>query len=239
LGVSAFLVIALFSGCRQQMAEQPSYKPLQPSDFFGDRQSARPVVPNTIAWRRLPTEAEAVFQIGGESAADVRRAALLVGVAAGPLALAAVVPGPDVYVTNFPVPVTAEFLQRGQERYTIFCSVCHDAAGTGRGKIVERGYLRPPNYHTDLSRGFERRGIKLPLREAPVGYYFEVITRGYGAMPDYAGQLVPRDRWAIIAYIRALQLSQQARLSDLPPERRGQIKQQLETRRDGANATPR
>ena len=85
---------------------------------------------------------------------------------------------------------------------------------------MERGYLKPPSLHTDLSRGFQRRGQKVPLRDAPVGYYFEVITQGYGAMPSYASQVAPEDRWKIIAYVRALQLSQGARLADLPEGQR-------------------
>ena len=123
---------------------------------------------------------------------------------------------------SVPSPSTESGIERGQERFNIYCAVCHDALGTGNGKIVERGYLRPPNYHTDYSRGFERRGMKVLLRDVPIGYFFEVITRGYGGMPDYASQIPPDDRWKIIAYVRALQLSQWAPLKDLPAERTGQ-----------------
>jgi mono/diheme cytochrome c family protein len=141
------------------------------------------------------------------------------------------------YVTEFPLPVTTatrlkklmragrkrdEFLvlERGQERFNIFCAVCHDRTGSGDGMIPRRGFTRPPSFHTSYSRGLTRRGVRvngkrLLLRDAPVGYYFDVITNGYGAMADYASQVPPRDRWAIIAYIRALQFSQRARETDL------------------------
>jgi mono/diheme cytochrome c family protein len=121
-------------------------------------------------------------------------------------------------VTAFPLPIAEADLRRGQQRFTIFCAPCHDPAGTGHGKIVERGYLRPPNYHTDNSRGFERFGHTIPLRDAPIGYFFEVVSRGYGGMPDYAAQVPPDDRWRIVAYVRTLQLSQHAAVKDLPEE---------------------
>jgi mono/diheme cytochrome c family protein len=111
-------------------------------------------------------------------------------------------------------------LERGRQRFEIFCAVCHDPTGNGNGKIPERGYTKPPSYITDYSRGFERRGYKVLLRDAPVGYYFEVISKGEGAMADYSAQVTPEDRWKIIAYIRALQLSQHApldTLDKLPP----------------------
>ena len=95
-----------------------------------------------------------------------------------------------------PFPVTAEVLARGQQRYNIYCSPCHSELGDGNGMIVQRGYKRPPSYHVER------------LRKAPIGYFFDVMTNGYGAMPDYAVQVEPKDRWAIAAYIRALQLSQ-------------------------------
>jgi mono/diheme cytochrome c family protein len=103
-----------------------------------------------------------------------------------------------------PFPVTAEVLSRGQQRFNIYCSPCHSEVGDGNGMIVQRGYQRPPSYHIDR------------LRKAPIGYFFDVITNGYGKMPDYAVQVQPRDRWAIAAYIRALQLSQGATQADVP-----------------------
>ncbi len=99
-------------------------------------------------------------------------------------------------IETFPFPVTLDVVKHGQNRFMIYCVVCHDALGTGHGKIVERGYTRPPSYHIDR------------LRQAPVGHFFEVISKGYGSMPSYGSQVPPLDRWAIIAYIRALQTSQ-------------------------------
>ncbi|HEX3997865.1 MAG TPA: cytochrome c [Pirellulales bacterium] len=99
-------------------------------------------------------------------------------------------------VDEFPTPVTEQMVEHGRDRFMIYCVVCHDAAGTGHGKIVERGYTQPPSYHVER------------LRNAPVGHFFRVITLGYGSMPSYASQVPPRDRWAIISYIRAMQLSQ-------------------------------
>ena len=104
-----------------------------------------------------------------------------------------------------PFPVTAELLARGQQRYDIYCAPCHSRVGDGKGVIPSRGFPRkPPSYHTER------------LRKAPLGYFFDVITNGFGAMPDYASQIPPRDRWAIVAYIRALQLSQDATSADVP-----------------------
>jgi hypothetical protein len=103
-----------------------------------------------------------------------------------------------------PFPVTAEVLARGQQRFNIYCSPCHSELGDGNGMIVQRGYKRPPSYHIDR------------LRKAPIGYFFDVMTNGFGAMPDYSQQVQPADRWAIAAYIRALQLSQHASEADVP-----------------------
>src|SRR5262249_5093014 len=106
--------------------------------------------------------------------------------------------------TVFPFPIDARVMARGRERFDIFCSPCHGRTGMGDGMVVRRGYRRPPNYHQDR------------LRDAPVGHFFDVITNGFGAMPDYAAQTRPEDRWAIAAYIRALQLSQHASAADAP-----------------------
>jgi mono/diheme cytochrome c family protein len=103
-----------------------------------------------------------------------------------------------------PFPATADVLARGQQRYNIYCTPCHSEVGDGNGMIVQRGLKRPPSYHTER------------LRKAPIGYFFDVMTNGFGAMPDYAVQVAPKDRWAIAAYIRALQLSQNASASDVP-----------------------
>ena len=103
-----------------------------------------------------------------------------------------------------PFPVTSEVLARGQQRFNIYCSPCHGITGEGNGMIVQRGFKQPPSYHNAR------------LRRAPIGYFFDVVTNGFGAMPDYAEQVPPKDRWAIAAYIRALQLSQNASESDVP-----------------------
>lgn len=117
------------------------------------------------------------------------------------------------HVEDFPVPVTRELLARGQERYNIYCAPCHDTVGNGLGMIVRRGYRRPPSFHIDR------------LRKAAAGYYFDVITNGFGAMPAYAQQVPPGDRWAIVAYLRALQLSRYAPAADLPPRLRAKLPQ--------------
>jgi len=110
--------------------------------------------------------------------------------------------------TVFPAPVTAQVMARGRERFEIYCSPCHGGTGQGDGMVVLRGYRRPPSFHQDRLRG------------APVGHFFDVITNGFGAMPDYASQVRAEDRWAIIAYVRALQLSEHATLADVPQTER-------------------
>lgn len=180
--LSAILLLFLAGGCRQEMADQPSYRPFQPSAFFEDGRSARPLVPGTIPRGYLRTDAPLYTgKSGGE------------------------------FVETFPFPITRAVLERGQERYNIFCAPCHDRVGSGQGMIVQRGFPRPTSYHTPR------------LREAPVGYFFDVITNGFGKMYDYASRIPPRDRWAIVAYIRALQLSQYATLEDVPPEERQKL----------------
>jgi cytochrome c553 len=120
--------------------------------------------------------------------------------------------GPDGKPSNeFPFPVTKEVIGRGQDRYNIYCAPCHGRLGNGDGMIVRRGYRKPPSYHIDR------------LRQVPNGYIYDVITNGFGAMPDYAAQIQPEDRWAIVAYVRALQLSQNASIRDLPPAARAQL----------------
>jgi mono/diheme cytochrome c family protein len=209
----------LTTACQQEMARQPSYRPLEPTDFFADGRASRPLVEGTVP-RGGPLEESAILTYRKPPAHnDAARAVALVGnpamnafAALWPFTLGS---GAADYVDICPIAIDKKAIERGRERFNIYCAVCHDALGTGNGKIVERGYLPPPNYHTDYSRGFERRGIKVLLRDVPVGYYFEVISRGYGGMPDYASQIPPDDRWKIIAYVRALQLSQWAPLKDL------------------------
>lgn len=172
----------LTAGCQQEMADQARYDPLEASDFFNDGRSARPLVPGTVARGQLKTDEH--FYTGKVN---------------GQLA------------TTFPFPITREVLDRGEERFNIFCAPCHDRAGTGLGIVVRRGYRQPSSYHIDR------------LRSVAVGHFFDVMTNGFGAMPDYAAQIPPRDRWAIAAYVRALQLSQNATLDEVPPEERPRL----------------
>ena len=178
------LAVSLGTGCYQRMAATPRYDPFEPSGFFADGTSARPLPADTVARGQLRDD-PALFtgKVGG---ADV---------------------------DQFPIAVTREVLQRGQQRFDIYCAPCHGRVGDGDGMIVQRGFSPPPSYHSDR------------LRQAPVGHFFDVITNGFGAMPSYAAQVEVRDRWAIVAYIRALQLSQNATLGDVPPEARGQLGQ--------------
>lgn len=119
---------------------------------------------------------------------------------------------------TFPFAVTAAVMARGQDRYSIHCTPCHGALGDGRGVIVSRGLKQPPSFHMDR------------LREIPAGHFFDVITNGLGAMQDYSAQIVPQDRWAIVAYIRALQLSQNATLDDVPAGERPRLEKEREKR---------
>ncbi|HEX3875884.1 MAG TPA: cytochrome c [Bryobacteraceae bacterium] len=123
--------------------------------------------------------------------------------------------GPDgKFVDEFPFQVTKEVIGRGQARFNIYCAPCHDRLGNGDGKIVRRGYRHPPSYHIDR------------LRQVPNGYIYDVITSGFGAMPDYSAQIKPADRWAIVAYVRALQLAQNGKIDDVPSDRRGDLNQE-------------
>ncbi len=168
------------------MAHQPHYRPLQDAaDNFADGSSARPLEEGTVARGFLRTDSLLFAGTKGDTTDDL--------------------------ATEFPFPITEERMKHGRDQFNVYCAVCHDRLGTGRGRIVQRGYLRPPSYHTPR------------LREAPVGHFFSVITRGYGGMPDYASQIPPAERWEIIAYIRALQKSQNAGLDDLSPDDRQRL----------------
>lgn len=180
---AAALVAALsLAGCRQDMHDQPKYKPLKASKFFADGRGSRPLIADTVARGQLNDDE--------------------------PLYTGKVNGNP---VTEFPFPISKDVLLRGQERYNIFCSPCHDRVGSGDGMIVQRGYRRPPSLHLDR------------LREQQPGYFFDVISNGFGVMPNYAQQIPVRDRWAITAYIRALQLSQRAMLDDVPAAERAKL----------------
>src|SRR3989442_8512131 len=181
---TAVLLLSAFCllTCRQRMSVQPKYDPLEPSDFFADGMSARPRVAGTVSRGEVNlTGFLATGKINGQDG------------------------------DGFPFPVTIQVMNRGEERFNIYCSECHGKTGDGNGMIPSRGYRRPPSYHTDT------------LRAAKTGHFFDVMTNGFGAMPTYAPQVSVADRWAIIAYIRALQLSQHATINDLPPDLRSKL----------------
>ena len=181
---AALGVCLALAGCsRLDMQDQPKYKPQRPSNFFVDGRSGRPQVEGTVA--RGDMEEDVAFYEGKNDKGD------------------------DVDV--FPVAVDKAFLQRGQQRYEIYCSPCHGRIGNGLGMIVRRGFKQPPSYHIER------------LRTAPVGHLYDVVTNGYGAMLNYAAQVQVRDRWAIVAYIRALQYSQNVNINDLSAEARAKV----------------
>jgi mono/diheme cytochrome c family protein len=192
------ILACLLPACQQRMAVQPSARPGQPSAFFGDGRAARPVVAGTVARGNLRTDWHLYTGRVPDPARAPALSIALVGSAytnpTAALAVALAEQNPPA-VDTFPYPITRETLQHGRHRYMIYCVVCHDPLGTGHGMIVQRGYTPPPSYHTER------------LRAAPVGHFFEVITRGYGSMPAYRIQIPPRDRWAIAAYVRVLQHS--------------------------------
>jgi mono/diheme cytochrome c family protein len=177
------LAMAATTACRQDMHDQPKYIPLRPSSFFGDGRSARPFPEGSVARGHL--EDDVLFYTGK---------------------------GPDGKPADtFPFPVTKEVIERGQQRFNVYCSPCHDRTGYGLGMVVRRGYRHPPSYHTEQIRALAN------------GFIFDVITNGFGAMPDYSAQIEPRDRWAVVAYVRALQLSQHASAGDLAAADRAQL----------------
>jgi hypothetical protein len=172
----ALAALALLSGCRLDMHVQPKENPLSRSDFYSDQRSERPPVEGTVARGEL--REDTYFYTGkvGNNPGD-----------------------------SMPFPVTREVLERGRERYNIYCAPCHSRVGDGNGFIPSRGFARtPPSFHI------------VRLQKAPLGYFYDVITSGFGIMPDYASQIPPRDRWNIVAYVRALQLSQNATQTDVP-----------------------
>jgi mono/diheme cytochrome c family protein len=182
----ALAAAAFLAGCsRLDMQDQPKYKPQRPSDFFADGRSGRPELDGTIARGELH-EDTAYYE----------------GLDAG---------GKEI--DAFPLQIDKALLERGQQRYDIYCSPCHGRLGNGLGMVERRGFKQPPSYHIER------------LRNATVGHFYNVITNGYGAMLNYAQQIQVRDRWAIVAYIRALQLSQDASVNDLPAEARNRLPQ--------------
>jgi len=179
----ALVALAGVTACRQDMHDQPKYEPLEASRFFKDGQASRPVVEDTVARGQLDL--------------DTLRTAGRIG---------------DQLADRFPELVTRAMLDRGEERFEIYCTPCHGRAGDGQGMVARRGFNRQPaTFHTDR------------LREAPPGHFFDVITNGFGAMQDHRSQIPVDDRWAIVAYIRALQLSQHATVDDVPEAERGSL----------------
>jgi hypothetical protein len=164
---------SLLAGCRQDMHNQPKFVPQRGTDFYADGRSVRPQVENTVARGQMHEDTYFYTGMQGAKEGDA-----------------------------MPFPVTMEVLERGRERYNIYCTPCHSRVGNGAGMIVQRGYRPAGNFHTAR------------LMAAPLGHFFNVMTNGYGAMPDYAAQLTPQDRWAVVAYIKALQLSQAAKPGD-------------------------
>jgi mono/diheme cytochrome c family protein len=184
LAASLCGVAMLLSGCRLDMHVQPKYLPYEPTDFFGDGRSERPVIPGTVARGHLHDDE--LFYTGEEN---------------------------GVTADKFPFPITQADIERGRQRYNIYCTPCHDYTGNGQGMIVQRGFPPPPSFHIQS------------LREAPAGHFYQVITNGYGVMYSYAARVEPADRWRIAAYIRALQLSEHAAVTDVPDADRSKLSQ--------------
>ncbi len=214
------LALCLLPACQQKMAVQPAPRPDAASSFFPDGRASRPLPQGTVARGHLRTDLHLFTGRRTRRARDWAVPAAVLGEALGrqPLAAAALAAAEqEDHVDSFPFPVTRRVLEHGRDRYMIYCVVCHDPLGTGRGKIVERGYTQPPSYHIPR------------LREAPVGRFFDVMSNGYGSMPEYKQQIPVNDRWAIAAYIRALQFSQHFPEAELSDEMRREWKQQGDT----------
>jgi mono/diheme cytochrome c family protein len=179
------LLVLGAAGCRQDMHDQPKYIPYRRASFFADQRSERTPAQGTIARGQL--REDSLLETGKVGDADA---------------------------PAFPFEIDSAVMERGQERFNIYCSPCHGRTGDGNGMIVQRGYRHPPSFHIDR------------LRQAPPGHIFDVITNGFGAMPDYAVEVRVQDRWAIAAYIQALQFSQHAPAASLPAETRTALEQQ-------------
>jgi len=238
----------LISGCRMDMQDQPKYKTYRAGErkFFADGASVRPLVEGTVPRRGTGAEyrdsedylytgksdagqpgsgAQTGGTTGGVGTAAPNTAA---GVSVNPLTAgaselvrgntaggqpgareAAATGGPDL----FPLNIDEAALMRGRERYQIYCTACHGMTGEGDGMIVRRGFRRPPSFYDD----------RLQENTTPAAHFFDVITNGWGAMPDYSAQIMPEDRWKIIAYIRALQMSRRVKFDELSPEQRQKV----------------
>ena len=179
------VALLLAAGCRQDMHDQPRVRPLGESDFWADGQGARPVPAHTVARGNL--RADTLYYTGRTAAGQ----------------LTATLPPP--------LALSRELLEHGRDRFTIFCTPCHDSTGSGRGMVVRRGFKQPPPYQLER------------LRQVPIGHFYDVMTNGFGVMASYASQIPPEDRWAIAAYVRALQLAGGARLGELPAADRARL----------------
>ena len=190
------VVLLISSGCRRDMQDQPKIKPLRGTTFFTDRLGSRQPIEGTVARGNLRSDTE--FFTGKKAGSRVATTPQqqIAGTQANAPANAPANTFPDD-VDTFPLPITKEVVERGRQRYEIFCSACHGLTGNGDGMIVRRGFRRAASFNDDR------------LRQAPVGHFFDAITNGWGAMPSYAAQIPVQDRWAIISYVRALQVSQQ------------------------------
>jgi mono/diheme cytochrome c family protein len=180
------LALGLAAGCVQKMDDQPIIEPLEANEFFSDGQGSREWIAGTVARGDEPNEIQSSSEHFTTGMVDNEVASTL----------------PAELTENFTLE---HILQRGRQRYAIFCSHCHDLQGTGQGVVPQRGFPEPPTYHSNR------------LREASLGHFYRVISHGRGQMPAHGGQIPPSDRWAIAAYVRALQVSQHVDASRLEP----------------------
>ncbi len=197
--VLLLLALLITTGCRRDMQDQPKMKPYRSTTFFADRLSSRQPIPGTVARGFLREDTE--FFTGKKSQTTASPGTQTIqGQQTSQPGEQAQVPGQDNSfpddIDYFPIPITEDVVKRGRERYDIFCSACHGMTGNGDGMIVRRGFRRAASFNDDR------------LRQAPVGHFFDAMTNGWGAMPSYASQVAVQDRWAIVAYIRALQEAQ-------------------------------
>ena len=192
--VFAFLLLpfALLTGCgvRFDMQDQPRYKAYKKSDFFADNRASRDIPEGTVPRGFL--KANKAFYTGKIDNPNPNAPVETTTNAQGNT----IVTSFPNDIDEFPIPVTKELIDRGESRFNIYCIVCHGPTGNGDGMVVRRGFSPPPTYHDDR------------LRNAPVGHFFDVMTNGWGKMNSYSDKLQPADRWAVVAYIRALQTSQ-------------------------------
>jgi mono/diheme cytochrome c family protein len=176
------LLVLSGAACRQDMHDQPKIKAYREAEFFPDSRGGRPIPEGTIP-RGFLQDDEHLYtgKVNGQ------------------------------FTDEFPFQVTRDVLERGRDRFAIYCTPCHGQTGMGNGMVVQRGFRPPPTFHSDQ------------IRKQTVGYWFDVMTNGFGAMPDYRAQVSPEDRWAVAAYIRALQLSQHATTADVPPDKLSEL----------------